>query len=86
MTTLVSNRLALSNPISEEVQKEFLANCCRIVYHIEMTDDIVIIRDKFSNWDDLVRFIDKSPELFEHALGVSEFKIWTETDDFSVSI
>ena len=31
--TLVSNKLALRNPISEEIHNAFLAECYRIVYH-----------------------------------------------------
>ena len=36
--TLVSNKLALRNPISDEVHNECLADCFRFVYHIEITN------------------------------------------------
>ena len=84
--TLVSNKLALRNPISEEVHKEFLAECYRIVYHIELTDRDCSIQEQFDNWDDLVRFIAKAPELFIEWSGITEFKIWTEDVDFSDKI
>lgn len=86
MALLISNRLALHNPISEEVQNEFLSDCCRIVYYLEMTDHDVIIQEQFNNWDDLVRFVEKAPRIFEHSLGASEFKIWSEMEDFSDQI
>lgn len=86
MTTLISNKLALRNPIPEEVQSEFLSDCCRVVYHLEMTDYDIFINERFHNWDDLVRFVRKAPEIFEHTLGALDFKIWTEMEDFSDSI
>ena len=84
--TLVSNKLALRNPISEEVHNEFLAECYRIVYHIELTDHDCSVQEQFDNWDDLVRFIAKAPEFFIEWSGISEFKIWTEDVDFSDKI
>ena len=85
--TLVSNQLALRNPISEEVHNEGLAECFRIVYHIELTDhDCTLQEEQFDNWDDLVRFVAKAPELFIGGSGISEFKIWTEYVDFSDKI
>lgn len=86
MTTLISNKLALHNPIPEEVQNEFLSDCCRIIYYLEMTDHDIVIREQFNNWDDLVRFVEKAPRIFENSLGASEFRIWTEMEDFSDSI
>ena len=84
--TLVSNQLALRNPISEEVHNECLAECFRIVYHIEIGDHDSSIQEQFDNWDDLVRFVAEAPELFSEGSGISEFKIWTEDEDFSDKI
>lgn len=84
--TLVSNKLALRNPISEEVHNECLVDCFRIVYHIEIGDHDSGIQEQFDNWDDLVRFVAKAPELFSEGSGISEFKIWTEDEDFSDKI
>lgn len=84
--TLVSNKLALRNPISDEVHNESLAECFRIVYHIEITNHDYGVQEQFDNWDDLVRFVAKAPELFSEGSGASEFKIWTEDVDFSDKI
>lgn len=85
--TLVSNQLALRNPISDEVHNECLAECFRIVYHIELTDhDCSLQEEQFDNWDDLVRFVAEAPELFIQGSGISEFRIWTEYEDFSDKI
>ena len=84
--TLVSNELALRNPISVEVHNECLAECFRFVYHIEIGDHDSIIQEQFDNWDDLVRFVAEAPELFIEYSGISEFKIWTEYVDFSDKI
>ena len=84
--TLVSNKLALRNPISEEVHNEGLAECFRFVYHIEIGNHDYSIQEQFDNWDDLVRFVAKAPEIFSEGSGVSEFKIWTEDVDFSDNI
>ena len=81
--TLVSNQLALRNPISEEVHNECLADCFRFVYHIEITNHEYGVQEQFDNWDDLVRFVAKAPEIFSEGSGVSEFKIWTEDVNFS---
>ena len=81
--TLVSNQLALRNPISVEVHNECLAECFRFVYHVELTNHEYGIEEQFDNWDDLVRFVAKAPELFIEYSGISEFKIWTECVDFS---
>ena len=84
--TLVSNELALRNPISVEVHNESLAQCFRFVYHIEIGDHDSSIQEQFDNWDDLVRFVAKAPTLFSEGSGISEFKIWTEDEDFSDKI
>ena len=84
--TLVSNELALCNPISVEVHNESLAQCFRFVYHIEIGDHDSSIQEQFDNWDDLVRFVAKAPTLFSEGSGISEFKIWTEDEDFSDKI
>ena len=82
--TLVSNQLALRNPISVEVHNECLAECFRIVYHIEIGNhDCSLQEEQFDNWDDLVRFVAEAPELLIQGSGISEFKIWTEYEDFS---
>ena len=81
--TLVSNELALRNPISVEVHNESLAQCFRFVYHIEIGDHDSSIQEQFDNWDDLVRFVAEAPELFIEGSGISEFKIWTEDVSFS---
>lgn len=82
--TLVSNKLALRNPISVEVHNECLAECFRIVYHIEIGNhDCSLQEEQFDNWDDLVRFVAEAPELLIQGSGISEFKIWTEYEDFS---
>ena len=85
--TLVSNELALRNPISVEVHNECLAECFRIVYHIELTaHDASLQEEQFDNWDDLVRFVAEAPEFFVDYSGISEFKIWTECVNFSDKI
>lgn len=84
--TLVSNELALRNPISVEVHNECLAECFRFVYHIELTNHEYGVEEQFDNWDDLVRFVAEAPELFIQGSGISEFKIWTECVDFSDKI
>ena len=81
--TLVSNELALRNPISVEVHNESLAQCFRFVYHIEIGDHDSSIQEQFDNWDDLVRFVAEAPELFIEGSGISEFRIWTEDVSFS---
>ena len=84
MPTLRSNKLALNNPITEKVQNDFLSDYCPIVYCIEVTDHDMILKEKFYNWDELVEFVKSSHEIFEKfGSNLSEFKIWTETEDFS---
>ena len=84
MPTLKSNKLALNNLISEEVQSDFLSDYRPIMYCIEVADYERTITRKFYNWDELVEFARSAHETFE-LLGskISEFKIWTETEDFS---
>ena len=84
MATLKSNKLALNNPITEKVQGDFLSDYCPIVYCIEVTDHDMILKERFYNWDELVEFVKSAHEIFEK-LGsdLSEFKIWTEMEDFS---
>ena len=81
MSILMSNKLALSNPISDELQREFLSDCCRILYHLEVTDGDITIETVYDNWDDLVGSIKLVAKSFESEL--SGFKIWTTMDDFS---
>ena len=84
MPTLKSNKLALNNPIQEKVQNAFLSDYCPIVYCIEVTDHDMILKEKFYNWDELVEFVKSAHEVFEKlGSSLSEFKIWTEVEDFS---
>ena len=84
MPTLKSNKLALNNPIPEEVQDDLLSDYCPILYCIEVTDHDMILKEKFYNWDELVEFVKSSHEVFEKlGSSLSEFKIWTEVEDFS---
>ena len=83
MPTLKSNKLALNNPIPEKVQNDFLSDYCPIVYCIEVSDGDMTLSEKFYNWDELVEFVKSTPEIYEPGSGVSEFKIWTEMEDFS---
>ena len=84
MPTLKSNKLALNNPIQEKVQDDFLSDYCPIVYCIEVTDHDMILKEKFYNWDELVEFVKSAHEVFEKfGSSLSEFKIWTEVEDFS---
>ena len=84
MPTLKSNKLALNNPIPENVQDDFLSDYCPIVYCIEVTDHDMILKEKFYNWDELVEFVKSAHEIFEKfESSLSEFKIWTEVEDFS---
>ena len=81
MSILISNELALSNPISEELQSDLLSDCCRILYYLEFTDGDKTVTTRYINWDHLVgsiKLIAKSSES-----GLSGFKIWTEVEDFS---
>lgn len=84
MPTLKSNKLALNNPIPENVQNDFLSDYCPIVYCIEVSDGNMILNDRSYNWDDLVEFVKSTHEIFEKfGSNLSEFKIWTEVEDFS---
>ena len=84
MPALKSNKLALNNPIPENVQNDFLSDYCPIVYCIEVTDHDMILSEKFYNWDELVEFVKNAQEIFEKfESSLSEFKIWTEMEDFS---
>ena len=84
MPTLKSNKLALNNPIPEEVQTDFLSDYCPIVYCIEVSDGDMTLSEKFYNWDELVEFVKSAHEIFEEfESSLSEFKIWTEMEDFS---
>ena len=81
MSILMSNKLALSNPISDELQRDFLSDCCRILYYLKVTDGNMTITTRYTNWDDLVESIKLVAKSFESEL--SGFKIWTEMEDFS---
>ena len=81
MSILMSNKLTLSNPISDELQRDFLSDCCRILYYLEVTDGNMTITTRYTNWDDLVESIKLVAKSFESEL--SGFKIWTEVEDFS---
>lgn len=84
MPTLKSNKLALSNPIPEKVQNNSLSDYCPIVYCIEVSDYNMILSERFYNWDELVEFVKSAHEVFEKVeSNLSEFKIWTEMEDFS---
>ena len=84
MPILKSNKLALNNPIPEKVQNDYLSDCCPIVYCIEVTDCDTTLTERFYNWDELVEFVKRAPEIFEEfGSSLSEFKIWTEMEDFS---
>ena len=84
MPTLKSNKLALNNPIQEKVQNDFLSDYCPIVYCIEVSDGDMTLSEKFYNWDELVEFVKSAHGIFEEfESSLSEFKIWTEMEDFS---
>ena len=83
MPTLKSNKLALNNPIPEKIQNDFLSDYCPIVYCIEVSDSDMHLSERFYNWDELVEFVKSTHEIYEPGSGVSEFKIWTEMEDFS---
>ena len=84
MPTLKSNKLALNNPIQEKVQDDFLSDYCPIVYCIEVSDGDMTLSEKFYNWDELVEFVKSAHGIFEEfESSLSEFKIWTEMEDFS---
>ena len=84
MPILKSNKLALNNPITEKVQSDFLSDYCPIVYCIEVSDGDMILSERFYNWDELVEFGKSAHEIFEKfESNLSEFKTWTEMEDFS---
>ena len=84
MPTLKSNKLALNNPIPENVQNDYLSDYCPIVYCIEVSDGDMTLSEKFYNWDELVEFVKSAHGIFEELeSSLSEFKIWTEMEDFS---
>ena len=84
MPILKSNKLALNNPIQEKVQNDFLSDYCPIVYCIEVTDHDMTLSERFYNWDELVEFVKSAHGIFEKLRSdLSEFKIWTEIEDFS---
>ena len=84
MPTLKSNKLALNNPIPEKVQNDFLSDYCPIAYCIEVSDGEMTLSERFYNWDELVEFIKSAHGIFEEfESDLSEFKIWTEMEDFS---
>ena len=80
MSILMSNEVALSNPISDELQRNFLSDCCRILYYLEVTDGNITIVNRYTSWDHLVESIKLVAKSFESEL--SGFKIWTEMEDF----
>ena len=81
MSILMSNKLALSNPISDELQRDLLSDCCRILYYLEVTDGNTTITTRYISWDHLVESIKLVAKSFESEL--SGFKIWTEVEGFS---
>ena len=81
MSILMSNKLALSNPISDELQRDLLSDCCRILYYLEVTDGDMTLTTRYISWDHLVESIKLVAKSFESEL--SGFKIWTEVEDFS---
>lgn len=84
MPSLKSNKLALNNPIPEKVQNNFLSDYCPIVYCVEVSDCNMTLTERFYNWDELVEFVKSAHEVFEKVeSNLSDFKIWTEMEDFS---
>lgn len=81
MSIIMSNKLSLSNPVSDELQRDFLSDCCRILYYLEVTDGNMTIATRFTNWDSLVESIKLVAKSLKSEL--SGFKIWTEMEDFS---
>ena len=81
MSIIMSNKLALSNPISDELQRDFLSDCCRILYYLEVTDGNMTITTRYLSWDHLVESIKLVAKSLKSEL--SGFKIWTEMEDFS---
>ena len=81
MSIIMSNKLSLSNPVSDELQRDFLSDCCRILYYLEVTDGNMTIATRFTNWGSLVESIKLVAKSLKSEL--SGFKIWTEMEDFS---
>lgn len=81
MSIIMSNELALSNPISDELQRDFISDCCRILYYLEVTDGNMTITTRYTSWDHLVESIKLVAKSLKSEL--SGFKIWTEMEDFS---
>lgn len=81
MSIIMSNKLSLSNPISDELQRDFLSDCCRVLYYLEVTDGNMSIATRYANWDSLVESIKLVAKSLKSEL--SGFKIWTEMEDFS---
>lgn len=81
MSILRSNELSLSNPISDELQRDLISDCCRILYYLEVTDGNMTITNRYLSWDHLVESIKLVAKSFKSEL--SGFKIWTEMEDFS---
>ena len=81
MSIIMSNKLSLSNPISDELQRDFLSDCCRILYYLEVTDGDMSIATRHTSWDNLVESIKLVAKSLKSEL--SGFKIWTEMEDFS---
>lgn len=81
MSIIMSNKLSLSNPISDELQRDFISDCCRVLYYLEVTDGDMSIATRYTNWDSLVESIKLVAKSLKSEL--SGFKIWTEMEDFS---
>lgn len=81
MSIIMSNKLSLSNPISDELQRDLISDCCRVLYYLEVTDGNMTIVTRYLSWDHLVESIKLVAKSFESEL--SGFKIWTEMEDFS---
>ena len=81
MSIIMSNKLSLSNPISDELQRDLISDCCRVLYYLEVTDGNMTITSRYLSWDHLVGSIELVAMSFKCEL--SGFKIWTEMEDFS---
>lgn len=81
MSIIMSNKLSLSNPISDELQRDLISDCCRVLYYLEVTDGDMSIATSYTSWDSLVESIKLVAKSLKSEL--SGFRIWTEMDDFS---
>ena len=81
MSIIMSNKLSLSNPIPDELQRDLISDCCRVLYYLEVTDGNMTITTRYLSWDHLVESIKLVAKSFKSEL--SGFKIWTEMEDFS---